>query len=201
VAWPWLGVIAIAYYFVPEALFGATPGKLITGLRVVRVDGRPLEVGAVLVRNVVRLIDALPFLYLLGGVLVLATSSSQRLGDLVAGTTVVAHRDALDVGATRAAGRPALAVLAAGLLIAVIFTIAFDYFGRPPLVLQGLYNEHQLLQPDVSSYELGTPRWSPGQVTYPITIYRGANRCTGTVQLDRNGFDWMLSSAQYDCAS
>jgi hypothetical protein len=134
-------------------------------------------------------------------VLVLLSSSSQRLGDMAAGTTVVARADAVGVRATRTAGRRALGVLAAALLVAIVFTIAFDYFGRPPLVLQGLYNEHQLLQADVTAYKLGTPRWSAGQVTYPITIYRGANRCTGTVQLDRNGFDWMLSSAQYDCVS
>jgi uncharacterized RDD family membrane protein YckC len=199
VGWLWLSVIAMTYYIVPEALFGASLGKLLTGLRVVRVDGRPLGLGSVVLRNLLRLIDALPVLYVVGGLLVLATASSQRSGDLVAGTTVVARNDALDFGATRRAGRKVGAVLGAALLVAILFTIAFDFFGRPPLLLQGLYNQHQLLQADVTAYELGTPGWSPGHLTYPITIHRGEIRCTGTLQLDWYWTGWEMAGAEYVC--
>jgi hypothetical protein len=41
VAWPWLIVLWIAYYLVPEGLLGGSLGKLLTGLCVERVDGRP----------------------------------------------------------------------------------------------------------------------------------------------------------------
>jgi uncharacterized RDD family membrane protein YckC len=201
VAWPSLCLVAVAYSFVPEAFFGATPGKLLTGLRVVRVDGRPLGLGAVLTRNVLRLVDMLPLQYLLGGVLVLLSSSSQRLGDMAAGTTVVARTDALDVGATRTAGRMALGALVAGLMIAIVFTIAFDYYGRPPLVLQGLYNEHQLLGVDVTAYELGTAQWSADRVTYPITFYSGQKQCSGTVELNWAGTDWQMGEASWVCKS
>jgi len=54
------------------------PGQRPVG--VVRLDGRPLGLRDVVIRNVVRLIDGLPILYLLGGVFVLATRGSQRLG-------------------------------------------------------------------------------------------------------------------------
>jgi uncharacterized RDD family membrane protein YckC len=200
VGWLWLSVIAMTYYIVPEALFGASFGKLLAGLRVVRVDGRPLGLRSVVVRNLLRLIDALPVLYLVGGVLVLVTVSSQRLGDVVAGTTVVARADALDFGATRRAGRKAGPVLAAAVAVGIVFTMAFDYFGRPPLVLQGLYNEHQLLQADVTSYELGTAKWSAGHVAYPITIYRGQNRCTGSLQMDWYWTGWQMGGAEYVCS-
>lgn len=201
VGWIWLSVVLLTYYIVPEALFGASFGKLLAGLRVVRVDGRALGLGSVVTRNVLRLIDGLPFLNLVGGLFVLSTASSQRLGDLAAGTTVVTRNDALEVGATRTAGRTAGAVLAAALLVALFFTIAFDYFGRPPLFLQGLYNQHQLLQADVTSYDLGTPQWSAGHVAYPITIYRGQNRCTGKVQLDWYWTGWEMAGAGYSCNS
>jgi uncharacterized RDD family membrane protein YckC len=199
IGWLWVSVTALAYYIVPEALFGASPGKLLTGLRVVRVDGRPLGLGSVLLRNLLRLIDALPVLYLVGGLLVLVTASSQRLGDVVAGTTVVARAYALDFGATRQAGPKAGVVLAAALLVALLFTMAFDYFGRPPLVLQSLYNQHQLLQADVTSYELGTAKWSVGRVAYPITIYRGQNRCIGRLQMDWYWTGWQMGNAEYVC--
>jgi uncharacterized RDD family membrane protein YckC len=200
VGWLWVSVIALTYYIVPETLFGASLGKLLTGLRVVRVDGRPLGLSSVLVRNLLRLIDALPVLYLVGGVLVLMTASSQRLGDLVAGTTVVARADALDFGATRKAGRKAGAVLAAALVAGIVFTMAFDYFGRPPLVLQGLYNQHELLQGDVTSYELGTAKWSAGHVAYPITIYRGQRRCTGSLEMNWYWTGWQMGGAEYVCS-
>jgi uncharacterized RDD family membrane protein YckC len=200
VGWFWLSVVLLTYYIVPESLFGASFGKLLTGLRVVRVDGRALGLGSVVTRNVLRLIDGLPFLYLVGGLFVLGTASSQRLGDLAAGTTVVTRNDALEFGATRTAGRPAGVALAAALLVALFFTLAFDYFGRPPLALQGLYNQHQLLQADVTSYELGTAKWSAGQVTYPITIYRGQNRCTGSLQMDWYWTGWQMANAEYVCS-
>ena len=51
--------------------------------------GKPGDYGKALIRNVLRLVDWLPFLYLVGGILVLVSERRQRLGDLVAGTVVV----------------------------------------------------------------------------------------------------------------
>ncbi len=45
VAWPWLSLLWMAYYVVPESLYGASLGKMLLGLCVVRVDGRPATVG------------------------------------------------------------------------------------------------------------------------------------------------------------
>jgi uncharacterized RDD family membrane protein YckC len=87
----WLGTI-YAYHFVCEATTGQTLGKKLLGIRVVNLDGTRAGAGAVLVRTVLRLIDALPILYIVGLASVLGTGSGrrQRVGDLAAGTTVVA---------------------------------------------------------------------------------------------------------------
>jgi uncharacterized RDD family membrane protein YckC len=71
---------------------GRTLGKRWNGLRVVRTDGRPITLLPSLARNLLRLVDFLPFGYLVGIVSVLATRRNQRLGDLVAGTLVIRER-------------------------------------------------------------------------------------------------------------
>jgi len=82
-------VLSLAYYVVLEALTGRTLGKMIMGLEVVRLDGEPYGLTACLIRNVLRIIDGLPVLYLVGLISVAVTSKKQRLGDLAAGTLVV----------------------------------------------------------------------------------------------------------------
>ena len=71
---------------------GRTPGKRWTGLRVVMVGGGPVGFLASTIRNLVRLIDLLPGVYLVGIVSMLATSRNQRVGDLAAATLVVRER-------------------------------------------------------------------------------------------------------------
>ncbi|HTZ08292.1 MAG TPA: RDD family protein [Acidimicrobiales bacterium] len=82
---------------------GRTPGKAMTGLRVVRTDGAAVGFRSSLLRNVLRLVDWLPAFYFVGSVLVLASRHNQRLGDMLGSTLVVRERGA----ATRAvAGLP-----------------------------------------------------------------------------------------------
>lgn len=78
----------VAYGVLFESTLGATPGKLLTGIVVVSADGERAGPGAVLARNLLRMVDALGF-YLLGFVVLSFTSRRQRLGDLVGGTVVV----------------------------------------------------------------------------------------------------------------
>jgi uncharacterized RDD family membrane protein YckC len=200
IGWFGLAVLGVLYFTIPEAMFGATPGKLFYRLRVVRLDGQPLGLRAVLIRNLVRIVDALPILYLVGGASVFATRGSQRLGDLAAGTTVVYRHRALEPGATRPASRTAVRALVMSLTAALAFTIAFAYFGRPPLVIASLYTTHQLLQPDVVSYSLGPPQWASGEITYPITIQRPSTKCTGSMTLRWDGRSWQMSGATYTCS-
>jgi uncharacterized RDD family membrane protein YckC len=200
VAWPWLTVLGVVYFTVPEAIFGASPGKLWARLRVIRVDGKPLTVRSVVIRNVLKPIDWLPILYLVGGVSVLITANSQRLGDRWAGTTVVYRHRALEPGATRSAGPAARHVLTACLVAAVLFTIVFEYFGRPPLVIEGLYNEHLMPIAD-AGYKLGSPQYSLGRVTYAVTgRHAGSDSiCTGSITLEWSWLEWHESSAGFVC--
>lgn len=68
---------------------GRTPGKRLNGLRVVRSAGEPVGFITSGIRNALRLLDFLPFAYLLGAATILATGRNQRLGDIAAGTLVV----------------------------------------------------------------------------------------------------------------
>ncbi len=81
-------VVIALYYFLSEASTGQTLGKRIMKVRVVAIDGE-LTKGRVLVRTLLRLIDGLPFLYLIGFILVLVTPQHQRIGDIAARTVVV----------------------------------------------------------------------------------------------------------------
>lgn len=71
---------------------GATPGKKIMGLAVVRDDGAPVDWGAALTRNLLRTVDFLPVLYGVGLASMLVSRDFQRLGDIVAATVVI-HRE------------------------------------------------------------------------------------------------------------
>lgn len=79
----------LTYYIAMESAVGATVGKLLLGLRVVSVDGGPASLGQVVVRTLIRIIDAAPFLYLVGIIVVAISKRDQRLGDMAAKTLVV----------------------------------------------------------------------------------------------------------------
>jgi uncharacterized RDD family membrane protein YckC len=82
--------VSIGYGIVFEWLMrGQTVGKRLLRLRV--MDGRalPLTFPQVVVRNLMRVIDALPLFYLVGGAAATLSRHYRRLGDMLAGTVVV----------------------------------------------------------------------------------------------------------------
>ena len=82
--------IGFAYSALLEGLWnGQTIGKRLFHLRVIDQDGLPLRIEQAWVRNLMRVVDALPFAYLVGGLSVLSSPIMQRFGDRVAGTLVV----------------------------------------------------------------------------------------------------------------
>lgn len=91
---PALAIYFLYHYAVELAMRGRTPGKRTAGIRIVARDGSAPGAGALLVRNVFRLIDTLPVLYCLGLVAVIATREHLRVGDMAAGTLLVYERDA-----------------------------------------------------------------------------------------------------------
>lgn len=68
---------------------GQTPGKRVMRLRVIDAQGLRLQFSQVVIRNLLRAVDMLPSAYLLGGIAMLLSRHSQRLGDLAASTLVI----------------------------------------------------------------------------------------------------------------
>jgi uncharacterized RDD family membrane protein YckC len=106
--------LGLTYFFACESLSGQTLGKALFGLRVVRLDGRPLTPQAVSIRTVLRLLDE-TFVCLVGMLtMVLSGGRRRRLGDLAAGTVVT--RAAVPFKRAPFAGLNLLALLAYPLL-------------------------------------------------------------------------------------
>ncbi|HTC23030.1 MAG TPA: RDD family protein, partial [Gemmatimonadales bacterium] len=81
------------YFILFEGLRGGqSPGKRFAGIRVVQDTGHPVTTGSAVIRNLLRIADALPPPYLLGLALIAFHPRGKRLGDLVAGTVVVRDR-------------------------------------------------------------------------------------------------------------
>jgi uncharacterized RDD family membrane protein YckC len=101
------------YYFVFELGWqGQTPGKRLAGTRVVKLDGGGPGFLDVAIRNLVRLVDFMPFAYALGFVVMFFNRNARRLGDFAAGTLVVRQPEAVRLETiARSAPRPAPGVL------------------------------------------------------------------------------------------
>ncbi len=83
-------VVTIGYGIVTEwYLNGQTIGKRLFKLRVVDEQGLNLQFSQIVIRNLLRFIDSLPFFYLVGGLSCLINRKMQRLGDFAANTIVV----------------------------------------------------------------------------------------------------------------
>ncbi|WP_058367210.1 RDD family protein [Haloparvum sedimenti] len=83
------GIGALAYFIYLEGTYGQTLGKRVLGIVVVTEDGGDCDLKAAAIRNLLRIVDALPFLYLIGIVLIFVTDDGQRLGDILGNTVVV----------------------------------------------------------------------------------------------------------------
>lgn len=90
---PWMLIMLLPvlfYHFLFEMFFnGQSLGKMIMGIRVVKVDGSQLTIGSCFIRWIFRLID----ITLMGGavavLVIIINGKGQRLGDLAASTTVL----------------------------------------------------------------------------------------------------------------
>ncbi len=84
-------VMSTLYFIVFEWLYGATPGKLILGMRVIMEDGRNCTFRAACIRALLRYIDGLLF-----GIPAYTSMKEpllQRIGDKSAKTIVVGAKD------------------------------------------------------------------------------------------------------------
>lgn len=68
---------------------GQTPGKRLLGIRVMRENGYPVRAVDVVIRNLVKLVDGPPAMYVVGITVMLFNNRAKRPGDFAAGTVVV----------------------------------------------------------------------------------------------------------------
>ncbi len=91
-----LAVLAVwaGYYFLSEGLLGATPGKLLTGMVIITLEGDRIGWRQAGIRTLLRTIEVNPFI--LGGIpaaiCILFSPRRQRLGDMLARTIVVRRK-------------------------------------------------------------------------------------------------------------
>lgn len=95
--WALVGVILVAfsiywgYFALSEALTnGQSPGKKYMKIRVVQIEGEGISFRSIVIRNLLRAVDAIGF-YAVAGIVMFTTPKVQRLGDLAAGTVVVSE--------------------------------------------------------------------------------------------------------------
>jgi uncharacterized membrane protein SpoIIM required for sporulation/uncharacterized RDD family membrane protein YckC len=86
-------IIYLLYHLILEPLMaGRTPGKRLAGLRILTSEALVPSTGALITRNVFRLIDSMPVFYVVGLLFVFFGKRHLRLGDLAAGTVLAVER-------------------------------------------------------------------------------------------------------------
>jgi len=83
-------VVLFLYGWLLESAFGATLGKALVGIRIVRTTERG-RLSACAVRNFLRIVDGLG-LYLVGTAVAACSDGRQRIGDMCANTAVIEER-------------------------------------------------------------------------------------------------------------
>jgi len=84
-------VLSVLYFTIFEWLYGATLGKLILGLRVVKESGKPCDLRAAFIRALYRFIDG--FFFALPAYRSMKSPLYQRIGDKKAQTIVVGSKE------------------------------------------------------------------------------------------------------------
>ena len=91
-------LLYFGYYAFFEIIWiGQTPGKRKVGIRVIKDSGRPLTPAESIGRNLMRIVDWLPFFYAIGMASAFLTKGNKRLGDLVVGSIVVRETSLSDL--------------------------------------------------------------------------------------------------------
>lgn len=97
----------VAYFTVMEGTVGQTLGKMLFGLVVVHENGSPCRYREAAVRTLLRAVDSVPALYLLGVASILISDRQQRVGDHVASTVVVRAEESARSTSSASADAPA----------------------------------------------------------------------------------------------
>lgn len=86
-----IGTMCFSFYHLSFEIFnlGQSPGKKLLNIRVVTLEGRTPSLKSLIIRWSFRLIDIGISLGSLGLLSIISSSRGQRMGDLMAGTTVI----------------------------------------------------------------------------------------------------------------
>ena len=80
--------VAPMYFFISESTAQTTVGKYLLGLRIIGLNGKKPNIKSILLRNILRPIDALAN-FAPGAASMAASMQRQRLGDRAAHTAVI----------------------------------------------------------------------------------------------------------------
>ncbi len=118
--------VELLYFFVEETRSGQTIGKRQYGVRVVNLDGTRPGPRTIAFRTLGRVLDALPAYHASGLLTMIGTGRRrrQRIGDMLAHTTVVAAAGGRALAPRRRWLLPLLTVLATAFSVAVVVTAA-----------------------------------------------------------------------------
>jgi uncharacterized RDD family membrane protein YckC len=86
---PFLGMYSLFFEIFNE---GRSLGKMIMGLRVVKIDGFRISINDYITRWIFRIIDIWSTLGAVGSFLISSSRKHQRLGDILANTTVIHYK-------------------------------------------------------------------------------------------------------------
>lgn len=182
-------LITLFYFTMQEWLFGATFGKAWFHLHVTGVDGQRLTFRAALLRNLLRPIDDIFFI---GALLIRFSFWHQRIGDRVAHTIVVGNESLAAPLYSRRAIQRGLIFITVILALFMGVSAAFNYYGRPQVIVQGLhYAQSAPFEPCVTAYTLGAPTRTSDTITYPVTYQidgGSAPAQQGSITLGWQGF-------------
>ena len=94
-SWAFMAVLLLPYFlYYPIMQYwnnGQTMGKMMLKIRVVKIDNTHPTIGDFIIRWIIRLFELNPLMPI-GIIFVLINERKQRLGDMAAGTTVVAEK-------------------------------------------------------------------------------------------------------------
>lgn len=79
---------------------GQTIGKRIMKIKVIKIDGYQAGFGDYLIRWLLRVVEVLPPLSVIGLITMIVSSKNQRLGDMAAGTAVITLKNNININHT-----------------------------------------------------------------------------------------------------
>ncbi len=85
-------IFIILYFILLEGCWGKTLGKWVLKIKIIKEDGGLPGIKASAIRNLLRIVDSLPALNILGIILIITSQKNKRFGDIIANTIVLKGR-------------------------------------------------------------------------------------------------------------